>query len=160
MCAYDDVIKWKHFQRYWPFVRGIHRSPMNYKCKGQWRGALMFSVICAWINAWVNDGEAGDLRRYRAHYDVIVMQTIDRHAVNPSLGPVSDLSLNRVKIYWVRISCTRTVDYMSPLYDIHLLLSHTPLIAYVTSYKSFSLFCHPAKTIYFSLICYLYVSLQ
>ena len=25
--AHDDVIKWKHFPRYWPFVRGIHRSP-------------------------------------------------------------------------------------------------------------------------------------
>ena len=41
--------------------------------KGQWRGALMFSLICAWINLWVNNRKAGDLRRYRAHYDVIVM---------------------------------------------------------------------------------------
>ena len=41
--------------------------------KGQWRGALMFSVICVWINGWENNREAGDLRRYRAHYDVIVM---------------------------------------------------------------------------------------
>ena len=23
----DDIIKWKHFSRYWPFVRGFHRSP-------------------------------------------------------------------------------------------------------------------------------------
>ena len=35
---HDDVIKWRHFPRYWLFVR-----------------------------------EAGDLRRYRAHHDVIVM---------------------------------------------------------------------------------------
>ena len=41
--------------------------------KGQWRGALMFSLICAWTNAWVNNREAGDLRRHRSHYDVIVM---------------------------------------------------------------------------------------
>ena len=33
----------------------------------------MFSFICVWINDWVNNREAGDLRRYRAHYDVIVM---------------------------------------------------------------------------------------
>ena len=46
----DDVIKWKHFPRYWPFVRGIHRSPVNSPHKGQWRGALMFSLIFAWIN--------------------------------------------------------------------------------------------------------------
>ena len=44
---HDDVIKWKHFPRYWPFVREIHRSPVNSSHKGQWRGALMFSLICA-----------------------------------------------------------------------------------------------------------------
>ena len=71
--TYDDVIKWKHFPRYWPFVRGIHRSPVNSPHKGQWRGALMFSLIFAWINRSVNNGEAGDLRRHRAHYDVTVM---------------------------------------------------------------------------------------
>ena len=46
---YDDVIKWKHFPRYWRFVRGIHRLPVNSPHKGQWRGTLMFSLICAWI---------------------------------------------------------------------------------------------------------------
>ena len=68
---HEDIIKWKHFPRYWPFVRGFHRSPVNSPHKGQWRGALMFSLIC--INGWVNNGEAGDLRRYRAHYDVTVI---------------------------------------------------------------------------------------
>ena len=57
---HDDVIKWKHFPRNWPFVRGIHRSPVNSPHKGQWRRALMFSLICVWINNWVNNGEAGD----------------------------------------------------------------------------------------------------
>ena len=57
---HDDVIKWKHSPRNWPH-------------KGQWRGALMFSLICVWINDWVNNREAGDLRRYRAHFDVTVL---------------------------------------------------------------------------------------
>ena len=70
---YDDVMKWKHFPRYWPFVWGIHRSPVNSPHKGQWREALMFSLICAWINNWVNNDKAGDLRRHRAHYDVTAM---------------------------------------------------------------------------------------
>ena len=70
---HDDVIKCKQFPRYWTFVRGINRSPVNSLHKGQWRGALMFSLICAWINGWVNNGKAGDLRRHRAHYDVMVM---------------------------------------------------------------------------------------
>ena len=71
---HDDVIKWKYFPRYWPFVRGFPRSPMNSPHKGQWRGAFMFSLICVWINGWVNNGEAGDLRHYRAHYDVTVIK--------------------------------------------------------------------------------------
>ena len=79
--GHDDVIKWKHFLRYWPFVRGIHRSPVNSTHKGQWRGALMFSLICAWINGWVNNCKAGDLRRHRAHYDVTVM--VGLHLCSP-----------------------------------------------------------------------------
>ena len=62
--THDDVIKWNHFPRYWPFVRGIHRSPVNSPHKGQWRRVLIFSLICAWINGWVNSREAGDLRRH------------------------------------------------------------------------------------------------
>ena len=40
-CIHDDVIKWKHFPRYCPFVRG------NPSHKAQWCGALMFTLICA-----------------------------------------------------------------------------------------------------------------
>ena len=71
--SHIDVIKWKQFPRYWPYMRGIQRSPVNSTHKGQWRGALMFSLICVWINGWVNNCEAGDLRRYLAHYDVTVI---------------------------------------------------------------------------------------
>ena len=51
----------------------IHRSTVNSSYNDQWRGALMFSLICAWTNRWVNNGHAGDLRHHRFHYDVIVM---------------------------------------------------------------------------------------
>ena len=70
--THDDVIKWKHFPRYWPFVRGLHRSSVNSTHKSQWRGAVMFSLICVCINGWVNNLEAGDLRRYLAYFDVSV----------------------------------------------------------------------------------------
>ena len=43
------------------------------RTNGQWRGSLMFSLIGTWINSWVNNREAGDLRRHRAHYDVSVI---------------------------------------------------------------------------------------
>ena len=70
---HDDVIQWKHFHRYWPFLWGNLRSPLNAPHKGPWRVALMFSLICAWINGWENNRGAGDLRRHRAHYHVIVI---------------------------------------------------------------------------------------
>ena len=73
-----DVIKWKHFPRYWPFVHGINWSPVNSPHKDQLRVALMFSLICAWINGWVNNDEAGDLRRHSARYDVTVIYAKDR----------------------------------------------------------------------------------
>ena len=74
----QPIIQWwrttmENFPRYWPFVRGSHRSPVSYPRNGQWRGALIFSLICAWINGWVKNREAGDLMRHRAHYDVTVM---------------------------------------------------------------------------------------
>ena len=52
---------------------GEFTGPGEFPHKGQWRGALMFSLMGVWINGWVNNREAGDLRRYRGHYDVIVM---------------------------------------------------------------------------------------
>ena len=69
---------WRHqmetFSASLVICAGNSPVPVNSLHKGQWRGAFMFSLICARINGWVNNREAGDLRRYRAHYDVIVMR--------------------------------------------------------------------------------------
>ena len=60
-----------------------HRSPVNSPHKGQWCEALMFSLICVWINGWVNNGEAGDLRHHHAHYDGIVMISGEHFSLSP-----------------------------------------------------------------------------
>ena len=44
--------------------------------RGQWGGALMFSLICTWTDGWANTRDAGDLRRHRALYEVFVMTSI------------------------------------------------------------------------------------
>ena len=68
---------WRHqmktFPRYWPLCGEFtgHRWIPLTKC--QCRGALMFSLICVWINGWVNNRKAGDLRRHPAHYGTTVM---------------------------------------------------------------------------------------
>ena len=85
LVPHDDVIKWNHLPHYWPFVRGLHRSPVNSPHKGQWRGALMFPLICAWTNTLANNEDAGDLKRHRAYYDVIVM-----HHDHADLSEISD----------------------------------------------------------------------
>ena len=66
--SHDDIIRWKWFLSYWPFVWSIHQSPVNSPHKGQWCRALMFYLICAWTNSWVNN-----LRCHHAHHDVTVM---------------------------------------------------------------------------------------
>ena len=111
---HDNVIKCKHFPRYWPFVRGIHRSPMNSLHKGQWRGVLMFSLICVCIN----NHEAGDLRRYRTHYDVTVMCALKdyRHCrrycylLLKREGKNIDDSVHRSKKKWLQFLVPQYID--------------------------------------------------
>ena len=68
---HDGVIKWNNFRATGALCAGMANSPH----KGQWRGALMFFVICTWTNEnnRVNNRDAGDLRRHGTHYDVLVM---------------------------------------------------------------------------------------
>ena len=75
----DFVIAWwRHqmetFSALLALCAGNSPVPVNSLHEGQWRGGLIFFFICAWINSWVNNREAGDLRRSRAHYDVNVMR--------------------------------------------------------------------------------------
>ena len=78
--------------------------PVNSPHKGQWRGALMFSLMCTRINSWINNGEAGDLRRHRAHYDVTVMFVVvvllwlyeQPLTIHATYSPISSIGL----LYW------------------------------------------------------------
>ena len=94
------------FPRNWLFVREIHRSPVNFPHKGQWRGALMFSLIYASINDWVNNREAGDLKHQHGHYDVIVMH-IYWH---------SSLSINPLRAKFFRENIDIYLHFMSFLH--------------------------------------------
>ena len=90
-----------------PATAGNHRSPVNCPHTDQWRRALMFSLMCAWTGSWVNNQDAGDLRRHRAHYDVTVIwcriviqwsgQQWDLSAFNASLLSNFEL-VKRVKL--------------------------------------------------------------
>ena len=134
--SHDDVIKWKHFPRHLPFVRGIHLSPVNSPRKGQWRRAMMFSLICVWINSWVNSREAGDLRRRRVvswlTISIITNTMYDVHISLHKPGSVFSLfgfvsvAWNMFHIYtlrsWLIISITAKT-----VYDIHISLRKAQL---------------------------------
>ena len=82
---------WRHqmetFSALLAFVRGIHLWQVNSPHKGQWHGALVFSLICRWTNGWVNNRDTGDLRHHPANYDVTIMDTDERCRNNsPSKG--------------------------------------------------------------------------
>ena len=79
---------------------------MNYPHKCQWRGALMFSLICVWIN----NCEAGDLRRYRTNYDVNVMFSCSPKGIN-----LWDALLIPIKYYTYLLLCDQSEPYTSSL---------------------------------------------
>ena len=86
---------WRHqmetFSALLALCAGNSPPPVNSPHKVQWRGALMFSFIRAWINGSVNNREAGDLRRHRTHYDVIVMCVLDRFQSDKFYPHLSEL---------------------------------------------------------------------
>ena len=99
----------------------IHQSPVNSPHKGQWRGALLFSLICAWINGWVNNRESGDVRRHRAYYNVIVMIVHWQRAYSKEyalwsilLCPVAIWNQSILDIYFRVNSLARLQSYHHP----------------------------------------------
>ena len=99
-------------------------SPVTgeFPAQSQWHGALMFSLIRAWINGWINNVEAGDLRRHRAHYDVIVMIS-NPHSNDTSVWPfglvVSTCSLktNHPEFY-------KNKNFCDPTNSMNIALGH------------------------------------
>ena len=97
---HDDIIKWKYFRRYWPFVGGIHHSSVNSPHKGQWHCAFMLSLI--WTKGWINNCDVGDLRCHHGHYDITVMKRLENTWTKivsnsvVSIVPVDGMALNSV----------------------------------------------------------------
>ena len=102
---------WRHLMETYSALLaiGARNSPMNFPHKGQWRGALILSLICAWLNGRVINREVGDLIHYHAHCDIIIMYCLTnilRGSKGFSAGLVSDSSddsMVRSKI-WFYIS--------------------------------------------------------
>ena len=116
---HDDFIKWKNFPHYWPFVQGIYLSPVNAPHKGQWHRALMFSLICAWTNGWVNNQDTGDLRHHHAHYDIIVMKILLRvGGISAQVVVFLLLTLTQLLCATLALTISPTWFYLAPCMDV------------------------------------------
>ena len=73
LSSHDDVIKWKNFPHYWPFCMGNSLVTSEFPAQRPVTQSFDVFFICAWMNSWVNNREAGDLRCHHAHYDITVM---------------------------------------------------------------------------------------
>ena len=113
---------WRHqmetFSALLALCAGNSPVPVNSPHKGQWRGALMFSLMCVRINDWVNNREAGDVRRHSGHYDVSVIGAyhydftlaIKRNS-KPHIGtPPKNKQRLRFNIYTITVRNLTSVD--------------------------------------------------
>ena len=128
---HDDIIKWRRFLRYWPFVRGIHGSLVNSPHKGPWCGALMYSLICAWTNGWVNNRNISDLRCHHTHYDLTVI-TSYKYGAWYLTKSLSTLHVNP-KTAGTKSACISTVATDG------LLLKHQAISIHITDSKLITL---------------------
>ena len=92
------------------------------RTKGQWRGALMFPLICAWINGRVSNPKASDVRRHRAHFDVTVMDERSqwRHII-PHISQHWDPHWLVASSRW----CTPSLSILRILTDNPMWVGHT-----------------------------------
>ena len=123
-----------------PLARGIHGWPVNSPQKGQRRKALMFSMLYARINVWVNNREAGDRRRHRAHYDVIVMGKPGQYA--------------KISVLKIFQHGQRELLEISLEVHIHHGFSYDiPRWTWRSIYSSWWLWCRNCKMLYF-IVCW------
>ena len=105
----DDVIKWKHFLRCWSSVRGIHWWLVDSPHKGQWRRALMFSLMCTRTNGWANNRDVVNLIRQRVYCDVTVITRQWPKQLHDELVPLSDKHPGSCSVY--ASSCYTEICY-------------------------------------------------
>ena len=81
------------------------------------------SLICAWTNGWVNNRNAGDLRRHRAHYDVIIIGIIFSEKLNAT---VSTFSVKVKFLAWI-------TSIKEIIKSLELLLHHLSILLFFKS---------------------------
>ena len=117
-CWHDDVIKWKLFPRCWPYCGEFAGHRWIHLTKDSDAELWYFLWSARWINGWLNNRETGDLRRHRAHYDVIVMEN------GYSLPPIS----------WQ--TCVNIASCWSLLYQVTLMIGCLQQLVYCFKYHS------------------------
>ena len=105
--------------------------PGEFPHKGQWRGALIFSLLCVWINGWVKNCEAGDLGRYRAHYDVTVIVCIFHGMCNLTMCDewVSAAKRNFSRESVLNITPQTAISIAIPVKHLEMSVQYDPMVS-------------------------------
>ena len=91
----------------------VHMKYWHFPHKGQWRGALIFTLICTWTNGWVNNRYAGDSKRHCTYHDVTVIFDVPviNSVIQCILGVPRGLHLSHLTVpgpHWARMSESRS----------------------------------------------------
>ena len=104
---HDDVIKWKHFPRYWPFVRGIHRWPMDspHKASDAERWCLFYRRLNKWLSkqswGWWFETPSRSLWRHRNGFAIVVVRLSIIFLFDVMMTPYNPIRL----YHWVDLVC-------------------------------------------------------
>ena len=131
--AHAGFLWWRHQMKIFSALPALcaENSPVagEFLSQSQWRGALMFYLICGvWTHGWVNNWDAGDLRCHGAHYDVNVMA--NARCWNESLSPLFCL------LDWhteAEITCTPFCRRHFSTHNGYLTFSHKPCKPFTTN---------------------------
>ena len=133
--------------------------PVNSPHKGQWRGALMFCLICVWINGSVNNGEAGDLRCYRAHYDITVMSLL-RSVPGWVIVRRAGLLWSQQDFEWrwsvPLFKCLTVLEFSFILFDLCLLITFFNFIMNYVPIVTFWIFTYHKIWILSIMFCFIW----
>ena len=123
---HDDVIKWKHFPRSWPFVKGIHWSPVVPLTNDNRFGALIWSLLLDWTNRWINSRVTGDSR----HLDTNVTSQWCHDLPSHKKPPISIVALiaHWCKKFGWGVHAASSRQGLTSKYDLARFKIQTPLI--------------------------------
>ena len=127
--AFQAISWWRHQMETFSALLVIcEGNPLLIPHKGQWRKALMYSLICAWINDWANNRGAGDLTRHRDGCWLIAGWRRDTSVQYLLIAHLSIPGFGITRVNWITQVRIFESNYKIRIYNKHRCFSFQPNI--------------------------------